>query len=74
LWEELSALYPHFSFAHSHGLGVLAVGAEIAAPIRGLCSLDRRMAEQVRTMIARLGSTAPISNRATVSRAGAGGY
>ncbi len=25
-WEEVSQRYPHFSFTHSHGLGVLAVG------------------------------------------------
>ena len=25
-WEEISALYPHIAFDHSHGLGVLLVG------------------------------------------------
>ena len=29
LWEELSARYPHCSFHHSHGLGVLVVGAAV---------------------------------------------
>lgn len=28
LWEELKGVYPGFSFAHGHGLGVLGVGAE----------------------------------------------
>src|SRR5262249_16218745 len=29
LWEELSARYPAFAFAHGHGLGGLAVGDEV---------------------------------------------
>lgn len=28
LWEELSAVYPHLCFHHSHGLGVLLIGKE----------------------------------------------
>lgn len=70
LWEEVSARYPHFAFAHSHGLGVLAVGAEVAVPIRMLCSLDRGAAEQVRTTIARLGDAALAGSQAAQSRAG----
>jgi GT2 family glycosyltransferase len=29
LWEELSSRYPGAAFAHGHGLGVLAVGAQV---------------------------------------------
>ena len=31
LWEELEPRYPGFAFTHAHGLGVLAVGAEVDA-------------------------------------------
>ncbi len=31
LWEELEPHYPGFAFTHAHGLGVLAVGAEVDA-------------------------------------------
>lgn len=30
LWEELRSLYPHIEFIHSHGLGVLFVGQDVA--------------------------------------------
>ena len=29
LWDELRALYPGFAFRHGHGLGALAVGADV---------------------------------------------
>lgn len=36
LWDELAGRYPSFSFLHSHGLGVLAIGKDLPAPIRWL--------------------------------------
>lgn len=35
LWEELSEVYPHCSFYHSHGLGVLVVGSAVDPAIVG---------------------------------------
>lgn len=45
-WEEESRRHPSFEFAHGHGLGLLAVGAEVPAEIRDLCGLagDERTA------------------------------
>jgi hypothetical protein len=38
LWEELSAGRLSFEFLHGHGLGVMAIGSEIAPPLRSLLS------------------------------------
>jgi O-antigen biosynthesis protein len=35
LWEELEPRYPGLAFSHGHGLGVLAVGDQVAAPFVG---------------------------------------
>jgi hypothetical protein len=38
LWAELRDRYPAFEFLHGHGLGVLAVGAEVSGPVAALCA------------------------------------
>jgi hypothetical protein len=38
LWDEVSVQYPHFRFGHAFGLGVLAVGPEVAEPVLALCA------------------------------------
>ena len=36
LWDELTLRYPGFAFAHGYGLGVLAVGGDLAPAVRWL--------------------------------------
>lgn len=55
LWEEVRGTYPSFSFTHSHGLGVLAVGASPPEAIRRLTSLRDREVQDVRLLFGRLG-------------------
>ncbi|MFZ5569091.1 MAG: class I SAM-dependent methyltransferase [Thermodesulfobacteriota bacterium] len=45
LWEELVAVHPHLGFHHSHGLGVLLVGAEQPESLRRLTEEWSRRAE-----------------------------
>ena len=40
LWKELSGRYRSFTFHHAFGLGVLAVGDDVAGPVTELCALD----------------------------------
>ncbi len=40
LWQELSAQYPSFTFDHSHGLGVLGLGAEQPPLLHALFTLS----------------------------------
>src|SRR5262249_45970556 len=58
LWEELSKQYPAFTFAHSYGLGVLAVGKNQPTSFRALLRMAQtpRDAAFVRNMFAVRGS------------------
>jgi hypothetical protein len=52
-WQEVREAYPHFQVGYGHGLGVLAVGAEVPAGLQPLLSLA---AEQQRVLEAELGA------------------
>jgi predicted O-methyltransferase YrrM len=47
-WSEVTQRYPHFNFLHSYGLGVLAVGDQIAPAVAELCSMGPDAAAAVR--------------------------
>ena len=57
LWNELRSEYPSFAFAHGHGLGLLAVGENVAGQVAELTSLEASSpeAEGVRTAYRVLG-------------------
>jgi hypothetical protein len=55
-WEEVSAKYANFDFLHGYGLGVLAVGAEIADELRFLFDEDEREKVLIREFFYALGS------------------
>ena len=40
LWDELKLKFPSFEFYHSHGLGILATGADILSWIESLSQLE----------------------------------
>ena len=57
LWDELRARYPHFEFMHGHGLGIIGVGDNIPAKVRGLfaASASASSAQAIRASYERLG-------------------
>ena len=70
LWEELKQQYPHFEFTHSHGLGVLAVGPDIPAPLHVITQYREREASAFRALFTRLGGTLHYPKRPEDSRRG----
>jgi len=56
LWSELEARYPNtFSVAHNHGLGVVAVGANLPEQAQALFALKGPERAAVRTLLGELG-------------------
>jgi hypothetical protein len=56
LWAEVCPRWPNFAFPHSHGLGVLAVGADVPAAVRALCTLtDPEQASRLQALFALFG-------------------
>jgi hypothetical protein len=50
LWDELSNCYPSFSFPHSHGLGILAVGTNIPSYIEILMELNNSTKNRIQKL------------------------
>lgn len=42
-WKEIAGSYPHFEFAHGHGMGVLLVGSQAPTWLRDWCMADSTM-------------------------------
>lgn len=55
LWEELEARYPSFLFPFGHGLGVVAVGAQVPAALAVLTGLEEGDCRRVSQVFERLG-------------------
>jgi O-antigen biosynthesis protein len=63
LWEEISAARPHFTFLHSNGLGVLAVGDDFPEELRWLfeAGAEPAQAAEIRRFFDRLGSSVALA-------------
>jgi GT2 family glycosyltransferase/glycosyltransferase involved in cell wall biosynthesis len=66
LWEEITRLYPSFTFTHDHGLGVLAVGPEQPADVAWLTHADRSNEEIQSVRAACLAAAADVMERAAL--------
>ncbi|GAA3897028.1 hypothetical protein GCM10022228_04770 [Halomonas cibimaris] len=54
-WKEISVDYPHFSFTHCNGLGVLLVGDHPPAEVKALCKAFSLHGQHLQQLFARLG-------------------
>ena len=75
LWDELCAQYPHFTFKHCNGLGVLGVGPNQPPRLAALFGIgdDKARARVVRAAYVRLGGAVTESWEKAVARHEANG-
>ncbi|EPA8051465.1 class I SAM-dependent methyltransferase [Escherichia coli] len=59
LLDELKRQYPHFEFAHGHGLGIVGVGCEQSPELNNLYKISEnaRVTKQVQDIFCRLGKS-----------------
>ena len=67
LWKEIEAAHATFTFDHSHGLGVAAIGEHQSASVAALVGSNGEAAVAVRRVFASLGEA--VRNRADEGRA-----
>ncbi len=64
-WSEISRQYPHFSFLHGHGLGVLGVGENAPPALSALFDSGEVETASIRNAYARLGAAVTLAFRAS---------